>query len=322
MGNLRIVFLSVLSFLINASLAQERLINLEGSWKFSIGDKQSWADPFYDDSSWETIHAPEIWENQGFHGYDGFAWYRKSFDVTNLPKSKSLYLHLGHIDDADEVYLNGKLIGFSGHMPPKFKTAYKAERQYTFPAQYLNKNGPNVIAVRVFDVTREGGISSGRLGIYASSYSSSLIVDLQGVWSFRIDARGYMKTDWEQIMVPIPWEPQGYENYDGWATYKKSFVLPAGTSVENLVLVLGKIDDFDRTYLNGKLIGITRDDRPLGKSISYYESRAYTIPPGLIKLNEKNTIIIEVEDIGMTGGIWKGPVGVTTATKYYRYLKE
>ncbi|GAA0892019.1 hypothetical protein GCM10009122_16980 [Fulvivirga kasyanovii] len=319
---MRTALISVLVFLLNVSLAQERLINLEGRWKFSIGDKLSWADPAYDDSSWETIYAPEIWENQGFHGYDGFAWYRKSFDITNLPDNKSLYLHLGYIDDADEVYLNGKLIGFSGHMPPKFKTAYRAERQYTFPVQYLNRKGPNVIAVRVYDATREGGISGGKLGIYASSYSASLIVDLQGVWSFRKDNQGYRREDWEQIMVPIPWEPQGHEEYDGWATYKKTFTLPAGTSAENLVLVLGKIDDFDRTYLNGKLIGTTRDDRPLGKSYSYNELRAYTIPAGLIRLNEENTIIIEVEDIGMTGGIWKGPVGITTVTRYYRYLKD
>lgn len=319
---MKVVLISLLTFFINVSLAQDRLINLEGRWKFSIGDKLEWADPFYDDSSWETIYAPEIWENQGFHGYDGFAWYRKSFDIDKLPKDKSLYLHIGYIDDADEVYLNGKRIGFSGHMPPKFKTAYKAERQYTFPYQYLNENGPNVIAVRVYDATREGGITSGELGVYASSYSSSLIVDLQGIWSFRRDGKGYMRNDWEQIMVPIPWEPQGYDDYDGWATYKKTFTLPAGTSAENLVLVLGKIDDFDRTYLNGKLIGITRDDQQLGRSGSYNEQRAYAIPPGLIKLNEENTIIIEVEDIGMTGGIWKGPVGVTTKTKYYRYLKE
>lgn len=319
---MKLVLTLALTLLAFSVYPQDRLINLEGDWKFAIGDKAEWADPSFNDSAWETIYAPEIWENQGFHGYDGFAWYRKTFSGKDLPEGESLSLHLGYIDDADEVYLNGKLIGFSGYMPPKFKTAYEAKRTYTLPHEYLNKTGTNVIAVRVFDVTREGGIVSGELGIYRSDFISGLIVDLQGLWSFRKDARGYMRSEWEPIMVPIPWEAQGHDKYDGWATYKKTFCLPAGVSADNLILLLGSIDDFDRTYLNGKLIGTTRDDKRLGQSRSYNELRAYPIPADLINLTEENTIIIEVEDIGMTGGIWKGPVGITTRTKYYRYLRK
>ena len=318
--NLRYLFTFCWSIICFSIYAQERLVDLEGKWKFSIGDDREWLKPGFNDAKWESIDVPGLWEDQGFHGYDGFAWYRTTFDGKSLPKNQTLYLDLGYIDDADEVYVNGKMIGFSGFMPPKFKTAYSAKRLYHLPAEYINFNGQNTIAVRVFDVVNEGGIVSGRPGIYRSDANAALIYDLQGLWQFK---RGRINDSrsWDEIMVPIPWEAQGYDRYDGWATYKRTFRLPENMDRSDLVLIMGKVDDFDKTYFNGALIGATRDNERLGHSRSYNELRAYDIPSELIRRGEENTIIIEVEDIGLTGGIWRGPVGITTKTRYYRYLR-
>lgn len=298
------------------------MINLEGRWNFSIGDNPAWAEYAFNDSRWEKIYAPGIWEDQGFHGYDGFAWYRTTFKGQDLPQNEGLYLNLGYIDDTDEAYINGKLIGFSGSMPPKFKTAHNAKRLYYIPAEYINYEGDNTIAVRIFDVTGEGGIIRGDLGIYRSDNKSGLTVDLQGLWQFRKGRINDEKTFWSQLMVPIPWEAQGYDRYDGWATYQKTFVLPENIEKDNLVLIMGKIDDFDKTYFNGVLIGATRDNYRIGFSRSYDQTRVYEIPPELIRRGEKNTITVEVEDIGLVGGIWQGPVGIVTKTKYYRYYRD
>lgn len=316
------LFTFCLSIICFSIYPQERLINLEGRWNFSIGDNSAWAEYAFNDSRWEKIYAPGIWEDQGFHGYDGFAWYRTTFKGYDLPKNEGLYLNLGYIDDTDEVYVNGRLIGFSGSMPPKFKTAHTAKRLYYIPAEYINYEGDNTIAVRIFDVTGEGGIIRGDLGIYRSDSKSGLTVDLQGLWQFRKGRINDEKTSWSQLMVPIPWEAQGYDRYDGWATYQKTFMLPENIEKDNLVLVMGKIDDFDKTYFNGVLVGATRDDRRLGFSDSYNQTRVYEIPPELIRRGEKNTITVEVEDIGLVGGIWQGPVGIVTKTKYYRYYRD
>ena len=56
-------------------------IDLEGNWRFSIGDDTAWASPYFKDNDWEKIKVPAMWEDQGFHGYNGYAWYRKTFDV-------------------------------------------------------------------------------------------------------------------------------------------------------------------------------------------------------------------------------------------------
>ncbi len=101
------------AFLIAARLMayhsdSERIVDLNGIWKFEIGDNIKFADPSFDDSRWEDVRVPSSWEDEGFPGYDGFAWYRLKFRISEKYSSESIYLSLGAIDDVDEVYLNGK----------------------------------------------------------------------------------------------------------------------------------------------------------------------------------------------------------------------
>jgi sialate O-acetylesterase len=304
-----------------------QVINLNGSWKFHVGDKSTWANTKYDDSAWENIKAPSTWEDEGFNGYDGFAWYRKKFDGQRLSKEENYYLNLGYIDDCDEVFLNGVLIGLSGSMPPKFKTAYNSERIYALPNEVINYSGENTLAIRVFDVTQAGGIVDGNLGIHRAP-KSRMIVDLHGLWDFHISRDGESiqdssSKDWGKIMVPSPWEHQGFPRYDGFAWYKRSFTIDDKyiNDDEDLVLLLGKIDDFDKTYLNGKLIGTTNDRRSYGNSRSFEQNRVYTIPSNLLKKGAVNIIEVQVEDMGNLGGIYEGSIGITTRTAYQRYFR-
>ncbi|MCU0420820.1 MAG: beta galactosidase jelly roll domain-containing protein [Cyclobacteriaceae bacterium] len=300
-------------------------IGLNGTWKFHIGDRAAWANPQFDDSEWEIIMAPSPWEDEGFNGYDGFAWYRKKFDGKRLDKNESYYLHLGYIDDCDEVYLNGNLVGFSGSMPPKFKTAYNNERKYNLSNDVINFDGQNVIAIRVFDVTLGGGIIEGKLGIFPAP-KSRLLVDLQGLWQFYRtweDEKPGDESDWKNILVPSPWEHQGYSKYDGNAWYKRVFSVSDAllAKEQDLVLLLGKIDDFDRAFLNGREIGKTNDGKRYGSSQSFATFRVYTVPAGLLKKGS-NTLEVLVEDMGNVGGIYEGPVGITTRDSYERYFKK
>lgn len=295
----------------NSVFAQ--VINFSAKWKFQIGDNQSWSSPHYNDSKWELIPAPAAWEDHGYHGYDGFAWYRIKFDGRKLNKESLYYINLGYIDDADEAYLNGELIGFSGQCTPKFKTAYNSERKYHLPQHLLNYNGENTIAIRVFDGMLRGGITDGDLGIYKISANTKLLIDLQGVWSFAMSKTGERiadKSKWQNILVPSPWEFQGHK-YDGFAWYKKAFELPANFTNADVVLLLGLIDDFDKVYVNGKLIGSTNDHKPFGKSSSYLQPRKYKIPQEILIRNGTNTIEVLVEDIGNFGGIYDGLIGIT-----------
>jgi hypothetical protein len=321
--------LKALSFFLIISLytapAYTQVINLKGSWKFHVDDKAAWASPEWDDSKWETIYAPSPWEDEGFNNYDGFAWYRKKFDGRKLSKDIGYILNLGFIDDCDEVYLNGVLIAVSGMMPPKFKTAYNSERKYPIPPDLIRYNGENTLAIRVYDVVHGGGIVDGNIGIYRMDNDHGIIVNLSGLWSFIPTdeaERVSEDADWKKIMVPSAWEHQGFPRYDGFAWYKKTFTVPANLPNEPLVFVLGKIDDFDKVYLNGQLIGTTNDHRPYGSSDSYEQDRVYDIPAKALKRAGTNIIEVLVEDMGNWGGIYEGDVGIAIKSSYRRHRPD
>ncbi len=336
--NRRRIFFLIIGVLVVASVypcnAQddwERVLNLKGYWKFSIGDNKKWADPKYADSDWENIDVPSTWEDEGFNGYNGYAWYRKTFDGTELEGQNVNYnLFLGYIDDVDEVYLNGHKIGFSGTFPPKFHTAYNAFRNYYLPKEYINFNGKNLLAVRVFDSEVAGGIVSGDVGIYINENDRNLAVNLRGLWDFTIEGPMYRHTDnkeflgsdkhtppvdgkWSKITVPGEWEHQGYGNFNGTAWYRKQFVIPKGLDGEDLVLMLGKIDDFDHTYFNGKWIGST----------NYHDKlRIYTIPADLFTGGAVNILLVYVKDTEQRGGMYEGPIGIMKQSEFTRYYRS
>jgi sialate O-acetylesterase len=327
-----IVFLVFVAFLYSAIFAQnsERVIALQGKWKFSVGDKMEWAQENYNDQDWESIHVPSPWEDQGFYGYDGFAWYRKTFVIPGQFKNKAFYINLGYIDDCDEVYFNGNLIGLSGSFPPRFSTAYDAFRKYTIPAQYIKFEKSNVIAVRVYDAQLAGGIVNGDVGIYTESNPFPLEIDLQGMWKFRtgdnIDYKdqNYNDNNWRSIIVPKFWEEQGYPDYDGYAWYRKKFFVQGSYDNERIVVVLGKIDDEDEVYLNGEYIGpAKRIVEYLNEGgTRYNEFRVFYISGKILHSNKDNIIAVRVYDSGGNGGIYEGPVGIVKQKDFVNYWKN
>ncbi len=138
---------------------------LPEKWKFKTGDDAAWSAPGFNDSGWKEIIPGNAWERQGYNGYDGYGWYRVTFTVpSKFRKDAETYgglaLQLGKIDDVDFTYFNGKLIGQMGELPPDYITRYNEVRNYTIPADMVLWDKPNTLAVRVFDLTGDGGIYS------------------------------------------------------------------------------------------------------------------------------------------------------------------
>ena len=300
----------------------KRLVNLEGNWKFSIGDDLARAAIDYDDSDWENVFAPKSWEQNGFYDYDGYAWYRKTFQVRLPFDNKYLYFYMGQIDDVDEVYLNGKLIGASGNFPPQTKTAFDIHRMYPIPAELLRKEGYNTLAVRVFDGTGSGGISQGPLGIFVDKEQDRMMIDLTGHWDFEcgtaIDKGNLNCITYKKgkIFVPGFWEARGYNGLDGNAKYTKEFTLQTDMSTIGKALVLGVIDDTDEVYLNGEKLTAIGAKQPRrnyynGRS-NYLAYRFYPIRKGILQTNRINILEVMVTDRGGAGGICKGPIGITS----------
>lgn len=315
----------------------ERIINLSGKWKFSIGDDMKWAQPNFNDDGWERVYAPAYWEDEGFHGYDGYAWYRKQFYFPKNYKDANIYFRSGGIDDVDEVYVNGNMIGSSGSFPPDYKTAYNAIRLYKIPVKYLNINGNNMIAVRVYDSQLGGGIASGDIGIFVN-HSVQPDISLEGNWRFKTGnisewkEKKFDDSHWDNVYVPSLWEAQGYKDYDGFAWYRTKINIPDRFKGKQLVLVLGRIDDMDETYLNGRMIGSTGElDDPNNmddameraqREQSWGKFRGYYIPKDLIVYNQENVIAVKVYDGYIGGGIYQGPIGIMTQETYTKYWRD
>ena len=307
-----------------------KIVNLSGYWKFSIGDDKSWAATNYNDADWDQIRVPGSWESAGYRDYNGYAWYRTGFKIYDVSYNGPIYLVLGYIDDVDEVYLNGKRLAGSGSFPPNLETAYNRLRKYTVPRDWLNTNGNNTIAVRVYDYYLDGGITSGKPGIYVDEDIEFLdVMDLSGKWKFHPGDNkqwtnpSFDDETWKQVDVPADWEWEGYENYDGYGWYRKEFRMPSVTNGEKLYLSLGKIDDYDYVYLNGKLIGtvfdLPKDHEYRFKGYEYNARRVYPIPSGLLRKDGVNVISVRVYDQGQRGGIYEGPIGIMTESSYKKY---
>ncbi|MDX1702431.1 MAG: beta galactosidase jelly roll domain-containing protein, partial [Melioribacteraceae bacterium] len=191
------------------------ILDLKGDWKFNIGDDERWSEYDFDDRNWDQIYVPSSWEDEGYYNYNGYAWYRKEFRLSKKLDHKIIYLSLGYIDDVDEVYLNGKLVGSTGTFPPNFGTAYNAIRRYPVPIDYFHTNRENVIAVKVYDSRLGGGITSGDISLMIME-SMYFEISLEGFWKFKTgDNPEYKESDfddneWNDILVPSKWEVSGY----------------------------------------------------------------------------------------------------------------
>jgi hypothetical protein len=310
-----------------------KIKDLQGKWKFSIGERAEWISPKFDDKDWDVINVPSPWEDQGFNGYNGYATYRKSFTISSEFKDRMLYLILGYIDDVDEAYLNGQKIGSSGSFPPVYETAYNAERKYCIPSDIIHFDATNVITVVVYDSYEKGGIVGGDIGIYSGKMSMKLDINLQGKWKFRTGddlnrrSANFDDSGWDEIFVPSKWEDQHYRDYDGYAWYRKTFGFKVDANYEKMVLILGKIDDIDQVYLNGILIGSTgnfsvkeRFQIITGEEWSAF--RGYYIPDGILKKSQLNYLAVRVYDSGGGGGIYEGPVGLISQDKYIEFWRK
>ena len=130
---------------------------LEGIWKFHPGDLAGAAAPEFDDSGWDNIKVPALWEKEGYPELEGFAWYRRRIELPPALRGRNLVLIAGGISKADETFFDGVKIGSTGQFSPKFKGDTFGMRRYLIPAR-LTGGAAHTIAVRAHDgASRQSG---------------------------------------------------------------------------------------------------------------------------------------------------------------------
>jgi len=104
---------------------------------------------------------------------------------------------------------------------------------------------------------------------------------------------------WPKMNLPGQFEAVTGD-FDGAVWFRKKVEIPQKLAGKDLNLILGPIDDMDRTYFNGKLAGSHE------LSGFWQTERNYEVPGELVK-EGSNTVAVRVIDNQGGGGIWGRP---------------
>lgn len=123
-----------------------------------VGVQQGWHRPEFDDTGWRKIPVPAWWETTAVGAYDGYAWYRVRFTVPEEMKGRELTLEFAGVDEGAWVYLNGELIGERSARSTGLAPVDFWDKPFSMPANSVRLGRENVLAVRVYDSDKMGGI--------------------------------------------------------------------------------------------------------------------------------------------------------------------
>lgn len=172
---------------------------LDGPWRFRTGDDAAWAQPSFDDGSWNTLAVPGEWE-LALGGYDGFGWYRRQVVLPDALRDAPVGIRFGTVGDAFELYWNGVRVGGAGRLPPRFVEGV-TPILFLVPDSVLAKAaaGRHTVAVRVYNDYAYGGLMMpvrvGRYDTLAAQGSPRAVV-IGGLVSFFLAIGVYHLAFW------------------------------------------------------------------------------------------------------------------------------
>jgi hypothetical protein len=153
--------------------ALHAVLQLDGPWRFNIGDDPGWADPAFDDSSWRQVDTTQPLFDQGIETYSGFAWYRIQLQPQQLAQSGLLkndpllaLLVTGNSVGQLAVYVDGMEAAHTRGMSDR-PSAYQSP-PFLVPLAGADTTKPIVLAVRTWAgrglSTRRGLLTNVELG--------------------------------------------------------------------------------------------------------------------------------------------------------------
>ncbi|MBS7256201.1 sialate O-acetylesterase [Flavobacterium branchiicola] len=136
-------------------------------------------------------------------------------------------------------------------------------------------------------------------------YKKSVLDNLKKVQGFEVSMENenqfkeanFQDKNWPEIKVPSLWENQQIGNIDGIVWMRKTIVLTAEQAKKEAVLHLAKVDDEDKTYVNGIEVGTNN---------LWDKQRVYKIPANVLK-EGTNVIAVRITDYSGGGGIYGDP---------------
>ena len=141
-------------------------------------DSAIYATTAFIDETWDKTALPGLWEESKLPGLDGIVWFRKTISLKKKDLEGPIELALAKIDDSDQVWVNGHLVG-------GMTGAHNVDRRYEIDPAILVA-GKNTITVRVEDTGGGGGIYGSPSELFLRTNTVSIPLD--GEWKFRVGA--------------------------------------------------------------------------------------------------------------------------------------
>lgn len=139
------------------------------------GERERWYDPTVNISTkgWKKMYVPKYWDG-ALADDDGVVWFRTTIVLSPAAAGKTGTLHFPAVDDGDDTYINGQLVG---------KTwSYNEPRNYEIPTGVL-RAGDNLLVVKVTDVQGGGGIWGDPAALYLEV--NGVRYELAGEWEYK-----------------------------------------------------------------------------------------------------------------------------------------
>jgi beta-galactosidase len=242
------------------------------SWKFAPGDDLAWAGADFDDRGWREAGGTNITFNAlGHTAAESMGWYRCRVAVPDALRGKDFVLRIGVIDDADETFFNGVKIGGIGGMPPHFDgsgSPWTRQRAYTVPAK-LVRDGANVVAIRVFNNSGDGGLTA-------------------------------RPPDFREVGPFSPESPGGFatgHTLGGTGWYRKRFTLDQADAGKTASIRFDGVYMDSDVWLNGRHLG----NHPYGYTAFNYDLTPHLNPPGV-----ENVLSVRVRNLGKNSRWYSG----------------
>ena len=132
----------------NMGASPQRILTLNGKWRFHPGDNPLWASPTYNDSSWPLLNSSQSWAEQGYLNLSGYAWYR--FTVKVPAATPPISILLSPIFTGYQFYENGHLIASCGNTHPTFLVQQPLFATYPVTTTTSTQNQTIHFALRVW----------------------------------------------------------------------------------------------------------------------------------------------------------------------------
>ncbi len=138
------------------------------------GMKEQWYNPSHNFESWKLMTQPQEWSGTELASFDGVAWFKYDFNISDAGTDQGGALSLGKVDDNDITWINGIKVGET--------EGAGYDRMYDVPSGVLKK-GKNTIVIKVVDAIRAGGLTGRKDDLYIKTKEGKY--SLAGDWQYK-----------------------------------------------------------------------------------------------------------------------------------------